>query len=101
MLWPSASEMSDTGCRFGRNRRLVLLLAWETFRPTRTPLPETAHRRDMGLNLRREFGGAGGLPARAKARVLRPRPPPVKDRFQDRARGRARGDNPLINLRFK
>jgi hypothetical protein len=31
-----------TGCRFGRQRRLVLLLAWLTLFPLRGPLPQTA-----------------------------------------------------------
>src|SRR3954453_21481559 len=46
-LWPSASERSVTFCRFGRNVRLVLLLAWETLLPTCRPLPVSSHTRDM------------------------------------------------------
>ena len=34
-------------CRFGRNRRLVLLLAWETLFPTIGPLPVTSQTRAM------------------------------------------------------
>src|SRR5205085_5307321 len=41
------SEMSVTCCRFGRNVRLVLLLAWETLLPTSRPLPVSSQMRDM------------------------------------------------------
>ena len=44
---PEASEMSVTFCRFGRNVRLVLLLAWETLFPTCRPLPVSSQTRDM------------------------------------------------------
>src|SRR3954464_13747742 len=46
-LCPRASEISVTFCRFGRNVRLVLLLAWETLCPTCRPLPVSSHTRDM------------------------------------------------------
>src|SRR6478672_12052675 len=46
-LWPSASEISVTFCRFGRNVRFVLLLAWETLLPTCRPLPVSSQTRDM------------------------------------------------------
>ena len=36
-----------TFCRFGRNVRLVLLLAWETLLPTCRPLPVSSQTRDM------------------------------------------------------
>src|SRR3954452_7754548 len=39
--------MSVTFCRFGRNVRLVLLLAWETLLPTCRPLPVSSQTRDM------------------------------------------------------
>src|SRR6476661_3487621 len=46
-LVPSASEIKVTFCRFGRNVRLVLLLAWETLFPTCRPLPVSSQTRDM------------------------------------------------------
>src|SRR4051794_33513640 len=46
-LWPRASEISVTFCRFGRNVRFVLLLAWETLCPTCRPLPVSSQTRDM------------------------------------------------------
>src|SRR6478609_3685345 len=46
-LCSSASEISVTFCRFGRNVRLVLLLAWETLLPTCRPLPVSSQTRDM------------------------------------------------------
>src|SRR5205085_9942602 len=46
-LCPSASEISVTFCRFGRNVRFVLLLAWETLLPTCRPLPVSSQTRDM------------------------------------------------------
>src|SRR6185437_5935425 len=47
MLVLSVSEMSVTFCRFGRNVRFVLLLAWETLLPTCRPLPVSSQTRDM------------------------------------------------------
>src|SRR5258708_25489676 len=46
-LVSSASEIKVTFCRFGRNVRLVLLLAWETLFPTCRPLPVSSQTRDM------------------------------------------------------
>src|SRR3954470_17664116 len=43
----SLSTQKRRYCRFGRNRRLVLLLAWETLFPTIGPLPVTSHTRAM------------------------------------------------------
>src|SRR5688572_24772329 len=43
----SVSTQKRRYCRFGRNRRLVLLLAWETLFPTIGPLPVTSHTRAM------------------------------------------------------
>src|ERR1700709_1750380 len=45
----SVSTQKRRYCRFGRNRRLVLLLAWETLFPTIGPLPVTSQTRDMRL----------------------------------------------------
>src|SRR5437764_3930832 len=50
-LVPSASEISVTFCRLGRNVRFVLLLAWETLLPTCRPLPVSSQTRDMVLIL--------------------------------------------------
>src|SRR5882762_3802507 len=44
---PSASEISVTLHRFGRNRRLVLILEWLTLWPTWGPLAVSSQRRDM------------------------------------------------------
>src|SRR5438270_7630917 len=41
----SLSTQKRRYCRFGRNRRLVLLLAWETLFPTIGPLPVTSQTR--------------------------------------------------------
>src|SRR5512140_444253 len=46
-LRPSASEMKVTLHRFGRNRRLVLLLEWRTVWPTSGPLAVNSQRRDI------------------------------------------------------
>src|SRR5262245_50385082 len=43
----SASEVSVTLTRFGRKRRLVLLLAWLTLWPLWTALPVSSHSRDI------------------------------------------------------
>ena len=48
-VWPSASLVSDTSVRFGRKRRLDLLLAWLTLLPTIGLLPVSSQRRDIGL----------------------------------------------------
>src|SRR5215831_15185800 len=45
--WPRASDSSVVFCRLGRERRLVLLLAWLTLWPYCTPLPVMAQRRAM------------------------------------------------------
>src|SRR6056297_1551887 len=44
---PSASDISAVSFRFGRNRRLVLLLAWLTLLPTIGPFPVSSQRRDI------------------------------------------------------
>src|ERR1700753_1558773 len=46
-LRPRASEMKVTLHRFGRNRRLVLMLEWLTLWPTSGPLAVSSQRRDM------------------------------------------------------
>src|SRR5215217_3153519 len=47
----SFSTQKRRYCRFGRNRRLVLLLAWETLFPTIGPLPVTSQTRAIGTLL--------------------------------------------------
>src|SRR6185312_4223849 len=47
---PSASEMKVTLHRFGRNRRLVLILEWLTLWPTSGPLAVSSQRRDIAPN---------------------------------------------------
>src|SRR5690606_26413682 len=49
--WPSASLISVTWHRLGRNRRFALLLAWLTLLPTSTALPVSSHRRDIAFVL--------------------------------------------------
>src|SRR3954453_12699713 len=49
-LCPRESEIRVTFCKFGRNVRLVLLLAWETLLPTCRPLPVSSQTRDMVLD---------------------------------------------------
>src|SRR6202035_1238870 len=46
-LRPSASEMKVTLHRFGRKRRLVLMLEWLTRWPTWGPLAVSSQRRDI------------------------------------------------------
>src|SRR6195952_4092116 len=46
-LRPSTSEMKVTLHRFGRNRRLVLILEWLTVCPTCGPLAVSSQRRDI------------------------------------------------------
>ena len=56
----SLSTQKRRYCRLGRNRRLVLLLAWETLFPTIGPLPVTSQTRAMGssfLNSRHRSAG--------------------------------------------
>src|ERR1700726_2569933 len=47
---PSASEMKVTLHRFGRKRRLVLILEWLTLWPTCGPLAVSSQRRDIAIN---------------------------------------------------
>src|SRR5580692_3531727 len=59
-LRPSASEMKVTLHRFGRNRRLVLILEWLTLWPTSGPLAVSSQRRDIARN---------PLPSRLPSRI--------------------------------
>src|SRR6188768_3550174 len=57
-LRPSVSEMNVTLHRFGRKRRLVLMLEWLTLWPTWGPLAVSSQRRDIEKTLfhpRRRF----------------------------------------------
>ena len=47
-LWPRVSLASVSLCKFGRKTRFLLLLAWLTRWPLRTPLPVNSQRRAMG-----------------------------------------------------
>src|SRR5215470_4565333 len=49
-LRPSVSEMKVTLQRFGKNRRLVLMLEWLTLWPTWGPLAVSSQRRDIVEN---------------------------------------------------
>src|SRR5437764_3791298 len=46
---PSTSDSTEIVCKFGRNRRFVLMLEWLTLWPTWTPLPVTGHLRAMAI----------------------------------------------------
>src|SRR5882762_8446872 len=93
-LRPSASEMKVTLHRFGRNRRLVLMLEWLTLWPVwgalavssqrrdiaQIPLASPAHRHASGAargfkftSVSRNRGRIGGKPCGVK--VLRPPKP--------------------------
>src|SRR4051812_15547617 len=54
-----ASEMNVTLTRFGRKRRLVLMLEWLTLWPTRGPLAVSSQRRDMSKFLFRSPNECG------------------------------------------
>src|ERR1700734_1049009 len=69
--------MKVTLHRFGRNRRLVLILEWLTLWPTCGPLAVSSQRRDILRN---------PLPSRLPSRVKRPVP-----RVQIHARSGNRG----------
>src|ERR1044072_5678509 len=56
---PSASDISVTLIRFGRKRRLVLMLEWLTVWPDRGPFPVRSQRRDMSKSLRHAGPEAG------------------------------------------
>ena len=78
-VWPSVSLVSDTSFRFGRKRRLVLLLAWLTLLPTIGLLPVSSQRRAIG-------------PILASGSVGRGVPPPGNRKRPDsRARRRRQG----------
>src|SRR5579883_1762994 len=78
---PRVSDSIDVSCRLGRKRRRVLLLAWLTLLPVRTPLPVIWQRRDIAKKPRSgSMEGAGygealpeGQPAIAPARRWRGR----------------------------
>src|SRR5262245_61563153 len=59
---PSASDITVTFSRFGRNRRLVLRFEWLTLCPTCADLPVNSHRHDMANSSR--SGAAHGAPQR-------------------------------------
>src|SRR5215831_259441 len=63
--WFRASLTSRVDWRFGRKRRLVLLLAWLTLWPDITPLPEIVQRRDMAQSSREKRQRGGNRPERA------------------------------------
>ena len=78
-LRPSASEMKVTLHRFGRNRRLVLMLEWLTLWPTRGPLAVSSQRRDIVRKsschpasrgrFRARRGGRNSCPFRNRGRI--------------------------------
>src|SRR5258708_39532888 len=55
----SLSTQNLRRCRFGRNRRRVLLLAWETLLPTIGALPVTTQTRAIARSQCLEFGKGG------------------------------------------
>src|SRR5882757_9792864 len=66
---PRTSETSEVVCRFGRNRRRVLFLAWLTLLPLITPLPVTWQRRAMALSseARSKTIAPASLPGRGRS----------------------------------
>src|SRR5580765_395372 len=77
--WLRASLISRVDCRFGMKRRRVLLLAWLTLLPVKTPLPEIVQRRDMAqssrgktITGRRPPRASGGFKPAAPPRQGRP-----------------------------
>src|SRR5580698_2064034 len=80
-LRPSASEMKVTLHRFGRNRRLVLILEWLTLWPTIGPLAVSSQRRDIAQN---------PLPSRLPSR--RGAAPGVQNHAHSGNRGRIGGE---------
>ena len=67
---PSASEISVTLSRFGRNRRLVLMFEWLTLWPTSGLLPVRSQRRDMAHPSK--YAGAMTAPVRSSRHGSRP-----------------------------
>src|SRR5690349_25179222 len=51
--WPSASDRTEATWRFDMNRRFDLLLAWLTWWPYWTDLPDRAQRRGMAASAKK------------------------------------------------
>src|SRR5262245_4268544 len=83
---PSVSEIIVTLHRFGRKRRLVLMLEWLTLWPTCTPLAVSSQRRDMAKILdcirrrTRRSPGSNSGPFEGTADGIRAPLPTVKPR---------------------
>src|SRR5580658_1319918 len=76
---PSASDISVTLRRLGRNRRLVLILEWLTLWPTWADLPVNSQRRDIARPFRKS--NARAKPARnRRAKGARLEGGPIKTR---------------------
>src|ERR1700737_906653 len=69
---PSVSEMKVTLHRFGRNRRLVLILEWLTLWPTCGPLAVSSQRRDISTNPLPSPGFSSHLRERDRGSKSRP-----------------------------
>src|ERR1700710_2032560 len=70
---PRISDIIEVSCRFGRNRRRVLLFAWLTLLPDCTVLPVISQRRDI-RNLKTTIGARACLnltPATRERRAYR------------------------------
>src|SRR5690606_40152551 len=74
----SLATQNRRSCRFGRKRRRVLLLAWETLLPVCTPLPVTWQTRDithldgvLGVPHGLGDGGPGGSGGRSRECAMR------------------------------
>jgi hypothetical protein len=70
---PNVSLKSDVVCTFGRKRRRVLLWAWLTLFPVRTPLPVIMQRRDIDRLLFHVPSRVAVGQARSCKRVIGPR----------------------------
>ena len=65
------SERTEIRCKFGRNRRFVLILEWLTLCPTWTPLPVIPHLRAIptSTNHRHKYTTRGSFEGRALLRL--------------------------------
>src|SRR5438105_781753 len=68
---PSTSDSTEIVCKFGRNRRFVLMLEWLTLWPTWTPLPVTGHLRAIShlvqaISIEKRAARPPGIPRRCQ-----------------------------------
>src|SRR6201995_3394874 len=75
---PRLSDSSDVTWRFGRKRRRVLLLAWLTLLPLRTPLPVISQRRDIAHDPQNRLEAAGYDDPEGRRQARRPAESPTR-----------------------